>query len=75
MGVLTKYDKIEPIYLPQSIVTYISLHPVYIYFFPPSVYGLKLRDLYTSDTSLQIAQQLGLLVFLDFVHTVAFCTA
>jgi hypothetical protein len=28
IGVLTKYDKIEPIYLPQSIVTYIYLHPV-----------------------------------------------
>jgi hypothetical protein len=30
MGVLTKYDQIELIYLPQSIVTYIYLHPVYI---------------------------------------------
>jgi hypothetical protein len=29
MRVLTKYDQIEPIYLPQSIVTYIYLHPVY----------------------------------------------
>jgi hypothetical protein len=25
-----KYDHIEPIYLPQSLVTYISLHSVYI---------------------------------------------
>jgi hypothetical protein len=33
MGVLTKYkyDRIEPIYLPQSVVTYIYLHPVYIH--------------------------------------------
>jgi hypothetical protein len=23
MGVLTKYDQIEPIYLPQSVVTYL----------------------------------------------------
>jgi hypothetical protein len=30
MGVLTKYDEIEPIYLPQSVVTYIYLHAVYI---------------------------------------------
>jgi hypothetical protein len=29
MGVLTKYDQIEPIYLPQNIITYIYLHPVY----------------------------------------------
>jgi hypothetical protein len=29
MGVLTKYDQIEPICLPQSVVTYIYLHPVY----------------------------------------------
>jgi hypothetical protein len=29
MSVLTKYDLIEPIYLPQSVVTYISLHSVY----------------------------------------------
>jgi hypothetical protein len=29
MGVLTKCDQIEPIYLPQSVATYISLHPVY----------------------------------------------
>jgi hypothetical protein len=29
MGVLTKYDQTEPIYLPQSVVTYISLHLVY----------------------------------------------
>jgi hypothetical protein len=28
MGVLTKYDQIENIYLPQRVVTYISLHPV-----------------------------------------------
>jgi hypothetical protein len=28
MGVLTKYVQIEPIYLPQGVVTYISLHPV-----------------------------------------------
>jgi hypothetical protein len=28
MGVLTKYDRIEPNYLPQSVVTYIYLHPV-----------------------------------------------
>jgi hypothetical protein len=26
MRVLTKYDQIEPMYLPQSVVTYISLH-------------------------------------------------
>jgi hypothetical protein len=30
MGVLKKYDQIEPIYLPQSVVTYISLHLVYL---------------------------------------------
>jgi hypothetical protein len=30
MGVLTKCDQIEPIYLPQSVVTYIYLHPVYV---------------------------------------------
>jgi hypothetical protein len=29
MGVLTKYDQIEPIYLPHSVVTYIYLHPAY----------------------------------------------
>jgi hypothetical protein len=29
MGVLTRYDQIEPIYLPQSVVKYISLHSVY----------------------------------------------
>jgi hypothetical protein len=29
MGVLTKYDQIEPIYLSQSAATYISLHPAY----------------------------------------------
>jgi hypothetical protein len=29
MGVLIKYDQIEPIYLPQRVVTYISLHTVY----------------------------------------------
>jgi hypothetical protein len=28
MGILKKYDHIEPIYLPQSVVTYIYLHPV-----------------------------------------------
>jgi hypothetical protein len=33
MGVLTKYDQIEPIYLPQSVATYISLHPIYIYIY------------------------------------------
>jgi hypothetical protein len=27
-GVLTKYDQIKPVYLPQSIVTHIYLHPV-----------------------------------------------
>jgi hypothetical protein len=31
MVVLTKYDQTEPIYLPQSVVTYISLHSVYPY--------------------------------------------
>jgi hypothetical protein len=31
MCVLTKYDQIEPIYLQQSVVTYISLHSVYMY--------------------------------------------
>jgi hypothetical protein len=31
MGVLTKYDQIEPIYLSQSLVTHIYLHSVYIY--------------------------------------------
>jgi hypothetical protein len=31
MGVLIKYDHIELIYLPQSVVTYIFyMHPVYI---------------------------------------------
>jgi hypothetical protein len=29
MGVLTKYDQIEPIYLSQSVATYISLHTLY----------------------------------------------
>jgi hypothetical protein len=29
MGVLTKYGQIKPVYPPQSIVTYIYLHPVY----------------------------------------------
>jgi nitrate reductase cytochrome c-type subunit len=29
MGVLTKYDQIDPIYLPQSVVTYIYLHSVH----------------------------------------------
>jgi hypothetical protein len=29
MGVLTKYDQIKPIYLPQGVVTYIYLHPEY----------------------------------------------
>jgi hypothetical protein len=29
MVVLTKYDHIEAIYLRQSVVTYIYLHPVY----------------------------------------------
>jgi hypothetical protein len=29
MGALTTYDQTEPIYLPQGIVTYISLHHVY----------------------------------------------
>jgi hypothetical protein len=29
-GCIKKYDQIEPIYLPQSVVTYISLHLVYI---------------------------------------------
>jgi hypothetical protein len=29
MGVLTKYDQTEAICLPQSVVTYIYLHPVY----------------------------------------------
>jgi hypothetical protein len=29
MGVLTKYDQIEPIYLLQSVVTFIYLHSVY----------------------------------------------
>jgi hypothetical protein len=29
MCVLTKYSQIEPIYLPHSVVTYISLHSVY----------------------------------------------
>jgi hypothetical protein len=29
MGVLTKHDQIEPIYLTKSVVTYISLHSVY----------------------------------------------
>jgi hypothetical protein len=31
MCVLTQYDQIEPIYLPQSIVTCIYLHPADIY--------------------------------------------
>jgi hypothetical protein len=31
MGVLTKYDQIEPIYLPQCVITYIYLYPVYTY--------------------------------------------
>jgi hypothetical protein len=30
MGVLTKYDQIEPIYLEQSVVTYIYLR-LYMY--------------------------------------------
>jgi hypothetical protein len=29
IGVLTKYDQIEPVFLPQSIVICIYLHPVY----------------------------------------------
>jgi hypothetical protein len=29
MGVLTKYDHIERIYLPQAAVAYIYLHPVF----------------------------------------------
>jgi hypothetical protein len=29
MGVLTKYDQIEPIYLPQKVVIFIYLHSVY----------------------------------------------
>jgi hypothetical protein len=29
MGVLTKYDHIAPIYLPQCVITYIYLQPVY----------------------------------------------
>jgi hypothetical protein len=33
MGVLTKYDQTEPIYLPQSAVTYIYLHSVYILYY------------------------------------------
>jgi hypothetical protein len=28
-GVLTKYNQIEPSYLPQSVITYIYLYPVY----------------------------------------------
>jgi hypothetical protein len=32
MGLLTKYQ-IEPIYLPQNVITYIYLHSVYITFF------------------------------------------
>jgi hypothetical protein len=33
MGVLTKYDQVEPIYtyLPRRVVTYIYLHPMYKY--------------------------------------------
>jgi hypothetical protein len=27
-GVITKYDQIEPTFLPQSVVTYIYLHPI-----------------------------------------------
>jgi hypothetical protein len=30
MGVLTKYDQTEPIYVPHSVVTYIYLHPLYV---------------------------------------------
>jgi hypothetical protein len=30
MGVITKYDQIELISLPQSVVTYIYLQPVYL---------------------------------------------
>jgi hypothetical protein len=33
MGVLTKYDQIEPSYLQQSVVTYIYLLFVYIIIF------------------------------------------
>jgi hypothetical protein len=32
LGVLTKYDRTEPIYLPQSVAIYIYLHPVYTLF-------------------------------------------
>jgi hypothetical protein len=28
MGVLTKYDQNDPVYLPYSAVTFIYLHPV-----------------------------------------------
>jgi hypothetical protein len=31
IGVLKKYDQIEPIYLPQSIVTYLFTPCIYIY--------------------------------------------
>jgi hypothetical protein len=30
MDVLTKYDHIQPIYLPQGVVTYMYSHPLYI---------------------------------------------
>lgn len=29
MGVLTKYNQIEPIYVPHNVITYIYLYPVY----------------------------------------------
>jgi hypothetical protein len=31
MVVLTKHDQIEPVYISQSIVTYIYLDPEYVY--------------------------------------------
>jgi hypothetical protein len=50
MGVLTKYDQIEPIYLPQSVVTYIDLYPAYfkyilLYYVPCDMKGRQ-REVY-----------------------------
>jgi hypothetical protein len=51
MGVLTKYDQIEPIYLPQSVVTYISLHPVYRF-----LYSKTFNEELKCDTGFRIVQ-------------------
>jgi hypothetical protein len=47
MGVITKYDQIEPIYLPQSLVTYIYLHPVYAVYFLHSVTTMSATEFMT----------------------------